>query len=316
MPNIPPSGLRGKQGFHDYYKQWFSDDAEFQSFLTSLEESTLPILRFSPANEKTLRALWDKAGIPWKTVDWYPYALLWPEGEQFGAVLPGYDEHLFYPMSASSLLPVLALELKGTERVLDACAAPGGKALCIADLLTAEGSLVANDMSPDRRERMKRVLSEYNHPEVDVWGMKAEVIFKKYPDSFDTILVDAPCSSEKHVYNHPHYIHQWSSGRVRQLKQRQIALLSGLFLALKLGGRMVYSTCAITPEENEDIVERLLKKKKDTIRLVPYALNTPGSDGLFPPEKHYSFDSHAVRRILPHRDHLDPMFVAIFERIA
>lgn len=322
--------LRGAQGFRDYYQQFFPSPEACAAFLSSLEETTLPVLRFGAEHEERLRAVWDAAGLPWKTLDWYPNALLWPEGTAVGDVLPGYAAHLFYPMSASSLLPVLALDVQPEEQVLDACAAPGGKVLFIADELRhgvyggERGELIANDISSARRDRMKRVLREYEHPEVIVWGTRAEVIFKKHRDAFDKILVDAPCSSEKHVYNQPHALQQWTSARVRQLRQRQIALLSGLFLALKPGGRMVYSTCAVTPEENERVVEILLKKKGDAIRLIPFSqaigasvsgVPIPGAGCLATPHQSYTFDCAAVHRILPHRDQLDPMFIAIFERL-
>ena len=294
----------GRERFIEYYKKFFSSNKEMGKFLSDLENKTTPILRFHPEVEEVLKTIWKKEGLPWKTLKWYPYALEWPKGVPPKTMLPGANEHLFYPMNASSLLPVLALEIKGDELVLDACAAPGGKALFISELLGKDGKLVANDSSFDRVRRMRGVFKDHRVENAEVWSKPGATIFQKYPDHFDKILVDAPCSAEKHVWNSK-YLNEWTPRRVKDNSYRQIALLSGLFLALKPGGRMVYSTCAFTPEENEMVVEKLLKKKKDDIRLIKYNLKTPGQSGLGGVDK--------VWRVYPEKN-MDPMFVAVFEK--
>lgn len=303
-----PSYHQGQQGFFKYYRSLFSTQDAFEDCFKNLHPPTLPILRFNPCNEHSLKELWAARGLPWKTLDWYPHALLWPEAIPPGTMLPGYEEHLFYPMNASSLLPVLALDVRHGETILDACAAPGGKALFIGEQLSTSGRLVANDASPERGRRLRQILIDYGFSGVEVWHRKAEILFKIHPDAFDKILLDAPCSSEKHVLSSPTHLARWSYGRIRQLKQRQIALLSGLFLALKPGGRLVYSTCALTPEENEEVVGLFLKKKKGQAKLLPWSLpELPGGPGI---------DLTSVRRVWPDGCLLDPMFVAVFEKIA
>jgi 5-methylcytosine rRNA methyltransferase NSUN4 len=223
-------------------------------------------------------------------------------------------------MNAASLLPVLALDPQPGDEILDACAAPGGKALFIHERLGGQGRLVANDLSPARRAAMARMFAEYGlltpGPTLELRGEKAETIFRRDPARFDKILLDAPCSSEKHVFNSPPHLAEWSASRVRQLRERQYGLLSGLLLALKPGGRLVYSTCAVTPEENEAVLARLLDKKAGLASLeAPRALpaNAPGLYGS-PIPGAAGFDPALVRRILPHRHGLDPMFVAVLRR--
>jgi len=305
---------RGKEAFIDYYRSFFADESQFNDFIKSLEIRTLPILRFNPKNESGLRKLWKNAGFKWETVSWYPHALKWPKDVPLGTELPGYKEHLFYPMNPSSLLPALALDVQSDDLILDACAAPGGKALIIAENLGKKGKLIANDISGARRFRMKQIFFDYGFSSIELWGKKAEIIFKTNPDYFDRILVDAPCSSEKHVWNSKEHLKDWSPGRVRQLKQRQLALLCGLFIALKPGGRMVYSTCAITPEENEEVVAKLLKKKQGAIRLVSYKTKAPVQSGI-KGEWNEFFDSKKVNRIWPDEEY-DPIFVAVFEKLS
>ena len=200
----------GRAAFHEYYRLLFETEAEFKQFLDNLERSSLPILRFDPNNELRLRELWQQNNLPWKTLSWHEHALTWPEGVPLGTELPGYKEKLFYPMNASSLAPVLALDVQPGEFVLDACAAPGGKALFISELLGENGKLIANDSSAARRNRMKKIFEEYGVRNATITGFKAETIFKQIEngkmDAPDRILLDAPCSSEKHVINSPEHL--------------------------------------------------------------------------------------------------------------
>jgi 16S rRNA C967 or C1407 C5-methylase (RsmB/RsmF family) len=301
----------GQTAFIDYYFNLFADKTVFKHFLTSLEQTTLPILRFNPANTKRLQQLWQAHHLDWHPLAWYPYAVQWPQQIPFGETLPGFTEHLIYPMNASSLLPVLALNPQPGETVLDACAAPGGKALMIAEQIGATGTLLANDICGPRRQRMATLFADWQQTNITIINKDAAVLFKHYKHQFDKILVDAPCSSEKHVWNSPKHLADWSYSRIKQLKQRQLAILSGLTFALKPGGTLVYSTCAINTEENEGVVAQLLKKRGDMIALQPWTLSTPGQGGL-PGNYVTAFDVTAVRRILPHHEALDPMFVAVF----
>lgn len=294
---------KGKQAFLDYYKTIFPDPKEFEQFLIALGAKSLPILRFTKKDEQRLRDIWEKQRLPWRTLRWYSSALEWPESMPEKSELPGHKERFTYAMNASSLIPVLALDPKPDDVILDACAAPGGKTLFIADLMEKQGTLVANDLSPLRLGRMRQLLTAYGHHWVQTWKKPAELIGRFAPASFNKILLDAPCSSEKHVYNSD-YINDWSINRVKTLQKRQIGLLSSLFLALKPGGRLVYSTCSITPEENEVVVERILEKHGQDVELNPWAVSSPGN-------------GDTTRRILPHQQQgLDPMFVAVFRKIA
>lgn len=298
--------LQGENGFHQYYGSVFGD--KWLEIVKELQTESLPIIRVQKKYVDQVRELWTSKGLSWKSLPWYEFAVEWPAEVAYGEELPGNGEGMFYVMNASSLLPVLALGVEPSDVVLDACAAPGGKALFLNEFLKS-GELLANDTSPRRRTRMQQLFDEFACP-ATVIGGKAETLFRSYPDHFDKILVDTPCSSEKHVLGSPKHLAAWSYNRVKQLKQRQIAILSGAFLALKPGGRMVYSTCALTPEENEDVVARLLKKKKDTIRLREWVINGPGESGM----ERGAFDANLVHRVPP-GENLDPMFVAVFERL-
>lgn len=301
-------------GLEEYYKQYFTSDDEWSACMEALKEERLPCLRFAPRDAEQLQRMWHEARLVWKPLSWYEYAVEWPEGVARGTTLPGFEEGMIYAMNASSLLPVVALDVQEGDMVLDACAAPGGKALMIAERLGEKGHLVANDVSSARRGQMRETFEKYGHEDVEVWGRKAETIYQTNPGYFDRILVDAPCSSEEHVLRSPKHLLAWSEARIRQLRQRQVALISGLLLALKPGGRLVYSTCAVTPEENEWVVGRVLKKKKELANIVSYGWSElPVEQGW---EGYGEFDVRAVARVLPHHQPgYGPMFVSVWERV-
>lgn len=275
--------------FEQYYRQLFETETDFQEFLHNLMAEHKPVLRFRKENEERLRQLWDERGLHWQTLPEYPYALVWPDTVPLGTPLPGFTEKLIYPMNAASLYPVVALDPQPGDRVLDACAAPGGKSIALWDQMDRRGELVANDSSPARVQRLRQVLRGYHCDGVTIWRKKAEIIFKRYPEYFDKILLDAPCSSERHVYTQPKYLTLWTPARIRQLKQRQIALINGLWRALKSGGRLIYSTCAVNREENEGVVADFLQRQPGTRQV-------------------------SEQRIWPDAMRYDPMFIAAFKK--
>ena len=177
-----------------------------------------------------------------------------------GLVSPYYMDRT--SIETASLLP----DEKGDD-VLDMCAAPGGKSLVLALSLAGSGRLVSNDRSPERRIRLKRTLSsclpeEYSS-NILVTGHDASKWGLYEKECYDRILLDAPCSSERHVIQSPEHLAAWSPSRPKRLQAQQFAMLSSAYLALRKGGMILYSTCSINPGENEDIAERLLKRHPD-----------------------------------------------------
>ncbi len=172
----------------------------------------------------------------------------------------------WYALDPASVLVAHALGVAPGERVLDLCAAPGGKSCILAEGLGASGALVANDRSAARRARLQRVLAEWLPGErlaqVRVTGHDGTRWGMHEPEAYERILLDAPCSSERHVLADPRARRQWSPARSRQLAQRQYALLAAAVDALKPGGTLVYATCALVRDENDGVVERTLRSKK------------------------------------------------------
>jgi len=186
-----------------------------------------------------------------------------------------YSEGLIKPymMDRASVLAACSLTLPASGSILDACAAPGGKSLVLASRMSGEVRLLCNELSAERRRRLKKTLNEHLDEkklrQVSVSGLDAASLGgrKSEWNRFDAILLDAPCSSERHVIQSPKALAEWTQARPRFLSRRQWSLLSAAFLLLKPGGSLVYATCALSPEENDGPVSRLLEKYAAAVEL-------------------------------------------------
>lgn len=175
--------------------------------------------------------------------------------------------------------------------VADLCAAPGGKTLILAHRMHTEatgsigaagppeggdGEIIANDLSRHRGNRLRAVLETHLPPsaraaitvtctDASRWGIRNR-------RRHHAILVDAPCSSERHVLEDPQALGDWSPARVRHLAQRQYALLAGAVDSLQPGGHVLYVTCALLQEENELVVRRVLERgirREEPLEVIP-----------------------------------------------
>lgn len=178
----------------------------------------------------------------------------------------GYETGLLKPyyLDKGSVRAARTLPLENAEKIADFCAAPGGKSLILASTMSQSATLVSNERSRERKNRLQKVLDEHLEESVrsrvSVSGFDASCWCNYEREAYDRILLDAPCSSERHVLADEKYLAQWSKARIRNLAVTQWSLLSSAFLVLKKGGYMVYSTCALAPAENDSVVARLLKK--------------------------------------------------------
>jgi 16S rRNA C967 or C1407 C5-methylase (RsmB/RsmF family) len=169
-----------------------------------------------------------------------------------------------YNLDAASVRVARALPIADGARILDLCAAPGGKSLILAERM-GSGELVANELSAARRGRLKLTLSDYLPPDlrerVRVTGHDATRWSLYERDAYDGILLDAPCSSEAHLVRQPALLADWSPARSRQLAMRQYAMLAAALDAVRTGGFILYATCSISAEENDGVVARLLERR-------------------------------------------------------
>lgn len=176
--------------------------------------------------------------------------------------VPGAEKE--YYLDSASVLAALCLPLEGAQNILDLCAAPGGKTLVLASRMDQNAALSANERSPERKHRLSVVVQSCLPPEISerikVSCSDGSTWCTRQTECFDRILLDAPCSSERHVIADPKYLNDWSLSRIKTVTTEQWALLSSAYRLLEVNGIMVYSTCALCPQENDDMIERLYKK--------------------------------------------------------
>ena len=225
----------------------------------------------------------------------------------------GYSEKLLktYYLDTGSVRAARALPLENAEKIADFCAAPGGKSLVIASTMPEDATLVSNERSRDRKARLQKVLDEHLPEEirsrVSVSGFDASCWCNHEREAYDRILLDAPCSSERHVMADPKYLALWTPARIRNLAVTQWSLLSSAFLVLKKGGFMVYSTCALAYAENDGVIKKLLKKYADASVV---ALPETDPDGLCNGER-TEFGVH----VLPDRQNgAGPLYFALIHK--
>jgi 16S rRNA C967 or C1407 C5-methylase (RsmB/RsmF family) len=179
-----------------------------------------------------------------------------------------------YFMDPASLLVARVLPVAQAEKVLDMCAAPGGKTLVLASQLmqhNPSAQLIANEISMPRRESLKKVIQNYIPMDFrrQIWikGSDGVRYGLQQPQSYDSILLDAPCSGEAHVLANPADLAKWTRQRPKGLAMKQYSLLSSAWAALRPGGFLLYSTCSINPMENDHVIGRLLQKKGAEVHL-------------------------------------------------
>src|SRR5690606_30681875 len=179
-------------------------------------------------------------------VDKAPYSI--------GKTFSHFTGHL-YVQDLSSMLPPLALEPKAGELVLDMCASPGSKATQIAALMANRGMLLANDSSRRRARNLISNLRRLGVLNTAVSSCPGEQLGNLYFEQFDRVLLDPPCSALGTLHKSPSVLGWWTPARSHKLAAIQKGLLQAGLKALKPGGVLVYSTCTITPEENEEVIQ-------------------------------------------------------------
>lgn len=170
-----------------------------------------------------------------------------------------------YYMDKASVFAANCLPVKENDKVLDMCAAPGGKTLVLALKLKGSGQLISNDRSASRRNRLINVIqtclpSEWQK-NIKVTGYDSSKWTLYEQNEYDCVLLDAPCSSERHVINDNKALDIWGTNRPKQLAIQQFAMLCSALDAVKVGGYILYSTCSINPLENELVIEKLCAKR-------------------------------------------------------
>ncbi len=194
-------------------------------------------------------------------IPWAPLATYL--GERPNYVLdPLFHSGCYYPQEASSMilgevLPYLSLKVK-PRRILDLCAAPGGKSTHLLSLIDDESVLVSNEIVPKRYSILKENLFKWGHPNFITTNYRPDVL-QKAGAIFDIVLVDAPCSGEGLFRKQPDWRNKWTTDNCQQCSTRQHQILDAAKSLVRPGGYIIYSTCTINPDENIGQINHLIK---------------------------------------------------------
>ena len=260
-----------------------SGDAAWQRFLSRTSEATgltteqlldrlhgagSTSVRVNPLHPDGLDAITAELRHRWPALEPMPgdpHSWLCSDEAPAHELIPLANEGRVYLQNAASLLPVLALDVKPGQRVLDAAAAPGGKAFNIAGRLGGTGELWLNDAIRPRLHKLQELARLHHVRPAAVTEHKAQYLDKFLGDQrFDRILVDAQCTGEgRFDLRKRSALRYWSEERVREYSHQQTKMIVAAARLLAPGGVLVYSTCTIAPEENEVAVNRALGRRDD-----------------------------------------------------
>jgi len=213
-------------------------------------------------------------GFNLQQLDWKPDVILVPR-EQRRQILHShwYKKGQLYSQNLSSQLAPMVLNPQPGEEILDLCAAPGGKTLQMACMMGDNGRIAAVEKSKARFFKMKANLKHQQVSCVDIYLTDGAGVWRKTPERFDRVLLDAPCSSEARFRTHkPKTFEHWKLKKVKEMTKKQKALILSAVKCLKPGGVMVYSTCSFSVEENEAIIDFALKRFAGALQVEPIHL--------------------------------------------
>ena len=285
-------------GFEEQMRALLGEEAA--PFFRAMEEPHVASLRIN-----TLRPGAAEAAAPYarETVPWCPAGRYLLPGAKPGGNSPAHDAGAYYIQEASAMAPVAALSPRPGERVLDLCAAPGGKSSQIAAALAGQGVLVANEPDAARCRVLSGNLERLGVTNALVVNAMPEQLSPLWAECFDRVLVDAPCSGEGMFRRDEEARAQWNAASPAGCAARQAGILDHAARMLKPGGRLVYSTCTFNTLENEGSVQSFLARHGE---FSPEAFSLPGVGD----------SSGGMLRLFPHRLRGEGHFVACLRKAA
>lgn len=302
----------------EYFERYRDLIEDWDAFAAAVQRPLPTAIWANPlkiAPEK-LQHLMAESGVVLTPVPWYPGAFHLPAD-----VMPGlrweYLAGLYQVQEEAALLPALLLDPQPGERVLDMCAAPGNKTAQMGAMMQNRGTLIANDRSNGRMRAARHAFSRMGLVNVttmtqDGSNLPAEM------GLFDKIMVDVPCSCEGTCRKDPSVFKRSSVGASRKIARIQTALLRKAVQLCRPGGRIVYATCTFAPEENELVIDAILRESGDHLRLgsaaVPGLTSSPGLTEWQGQQLHP--DLHLASRIWPQQNDTGGFFVAVLEKVS
>lgn len=285
--------------------------SEYDAYMASLQEPSACGLR---VNTSKIDVNDFKELIPFDLdpVPWCPNGFYYQSSEK-PALHPLYHCGLFYIQEPSAMAPASFLPVEKGDRILDLCAAPGGKTTQLALGVQDEGLLVSNDISPSRTKALVKNIELFGLKNTIVTCESPARLAEVFPSYFDKILVDAPCSGEGMFRKGNRMIEAWKEHGPAFFAPIQKEIVTEAVRMLKPGGLMLYSTCTFDPSEDEQMIEYIINLFPE-MKVQPL----PEFDGMVPGFTRYVREGfneiRHTRRLFPHRIRGDGHFVALLRK--
>ena len=234
-------------------------------------------------------------------------------GEAFPGSLACHHAGMIYMQDPSAMATVHSIKIKEGAIVFDSCSAPGGKTTQLAAFVGHSGIVVANEYEAKRCRILQSNVERMGCRNAIVVNLDTAVLAETYPAKFDVVLCDAPCSGEGMFRKNEQAVTEWSLENVEMCAERQREILTNVAKCVASGGKLVYSTCTFSLEENEMNVAWFLDNFKDfSLCDVEEGLKTVTADGI--QIENCSYDMRKTRRFYPHISAGEGQFIAVFER--
>ncbi len=234
---------------------------EYEAFLSAYDRPSTPSLRLNPLKKNDICPT-DIANltcigenVPWAKNGYY-YD---PNSETRPGKHPYHEAGAYYIQEASAMLPASLFPTLEGEKVLDLCAAPGGKSTQLASALNGSGLIVSNEIHPQRAAILSQNVERMGIRNAVVTNHAPKELVPHFPCFFDKIVVDAPCSGEGMFRKEEQALTMWSQDNVELCAERQKEILESAAKMLKPDGYLTYSTCTFAPEENEGVILHFLR---------------------------------------------------------
>ena len=298
------------QSFLDSMKEILGED--YEAFLAGFDGQRQYGLRVNTL-KMNLEEFERIAPFHLKKVPWISNGYFY-EAEDAPAKHPFYSAGLYYLQEPSAMTPASRLKVQPGERVLDLCAAPGGKATEFGAALQGEGLLVANDINTARARALLRNLELFGISNSFVTNEPPHVLAERFPEFFHKIMVDAPCSGEGMFRKNPAVVDSWQEKGPEYFSKLQREIIVQAADMLLPGGMMFYSTCTFSPLENEKTITHLLKDRPD-MEVIPMEDYEGFAEGLTSYRGEVFDESCKLcRRIWPHKMSGEGHFMALLHK--
>ena len=298
------------QSFLDSMKEILGED--YEAFLAGFDGQRQYGLRVNTL-KMNLEEFERIAPFHLKKVPWISNGYFY-EAEDAPAKHPFYSAGLYYLQEPSAMTPASRLKVQPGERVLDLCAAPGGKATELGAALQGEGLLVANDINTARARALLRNLELFGISNSFVTKEPPHVLAERFPEFFHKIMVDAPCSGEGMFRKNPAVVDSWQEKGPEYFSKLQREIIVQAADMLLPGGMMFYSTCTFSPLENEKTITHLLKERPD-MEVIPMEDYEGFAEGLTSYRGEVFDESCKLcRRIWPHKMSGEGHFMALLHK--